>query len=97
MVLIWFWFSVGSTLIYSVWLWYLLVWLLNSFGMVLVLAWYCYGKLLAWIWYYLCMVLVLFLVLCLYGVGMGLAWFSCSFSLVWVLPSYDVCTVLVFL
>ena len=58
---------------------------------------YCYGKLLARVWYYFCMMLVLFLVLCWYGVGMVLAWFSYSFSLVLVLLRYDSCTFLVFL
>ena len=65
--------------------------------MVLVLVWYCCGKLSEWVWYYCCMVLLLFLVLCGYGVGMGLAWFSYGFSVVLVLPRYDSCTVLVFL
>ena len=58
--------------------------------MVLVLVWYCYvscwhgfGIMFAWCWY------------CFYYcVGMGLAWFSCSFSLVLVLRTVGMILVL---
>ena len=97
MVLVEFLSSVGSTLLCSVWLWYFLVCFYCSLGMVPVLVQYYYGKLLAWICYYFCMVLILFPILCWYGAGMGMAWFSYSFSLVLILRRYDSCTFLVFL
>ena len=65
--------------------------------MVVVLVWYCYGRLLSWILYFVYMVLVLILVLCWYGVGMGSSWFNYILSLVLVLRRYDSCTVSVFL